>query len=144
MAEPRAPFRADHVGSLLRPHALKDARAQFARGAIDAAALAAIEDREIERLVTRQQALGLHVATDGELRRSWWHLDFLWGLAGVAKHTTNAGVAFAGAAPRNEGVRVDDRIAFRGHPMLAHFAFLAEHTRAIPKLTIPAPSALTG
>jgi len=138
------PFRADHVGSLLRPPALKEARAQFARGAIDASALAAVEDREIARLVARQEAIGLRAVTDGELRRSWWHLDFLWGLAGVAKHTTNAGVAFAGAAPRNEGVRVDGRIEFRGHPLLAHYAFLAERAHVTPKLTIPAPSALTG
>ncbi len=116
------PFRADHVGSLLRPEVLKRARAQLALGAIDAGDLAAIEDREIDRLVARQEAIGLRAVTDGELRRSWWHLDFLWGLAGVAKHTTNAGVAFAGAAPRNEGVRVDGRIEFRGHPMLAHYA----------------------
>jgi 5-methyltetrahydropteroyltriglutamate--homocysteine methyltransferase len=138
------PFRADHVGSLLRPLALKEARTQFARGAIDAAALTAVEDREIERLVARQETIGLRAVTDGELRRSWWHLDFLWGLAGVAKHTTNAGVAFAGAAPRNEGVRVDGPIEFRGHPMLAHYEFLAARTHGTPKLTIPAPSALTG
>jgi 5-methyltetrahydropteroyltriglutamate--homocysteine methyltransferase len=140
----RPPFRADHVGSLLRPPALKEARLQFASGAIDAAALAAVEDREIERLVRKQEAIGLRGVTDGELRRSWWHLDFLWGLRGVAKHTTNAGVAFAGATPRNEGVRVDGRIGFDGHPMLAHFEFLRARTLATPKLTIPAPSALTG
>jgi 5-methyltetrahydropteroyltriglutamate--homocysteine methyltransferase len=140
----RPPFRADQVGSLLRPPALKDARAQLARGEIDAAALAAVEDREIARVVARQEAIGLRAVTDGELRRSWWHLDFLWGLAGVARHTTNAGVSFAGAAPRSEGVRVDGRIAFVGHPMLAHYAFLAAQAHAMPKLTIPAPSALTG
>ena len=140
----RPPFRADHVGSLLRPAPLKQARAQFARGAIDSAALAAAEDREIGRVVARQEAIGLRAVTDGELRRSWWHLDFLWGLAGIAKHTTNSGVAFAGAAPRNEGVRVDGRIGFRGHAMLGHYASLAARTRVTPKLTIPSPSALTG
>jgi methionine synthase II (cobalamin-independent) len=145
MAVPQGPpFRADHVGSLLRPPALKQGRALFARGAIDAAALAQIEDREIARVVARQEAIGLRAVTDGELRRSWWHLDFLWGLAGIAKHTTNSGVAFAGAAPRSEGVRVDGRIGFRGHAMLRHYASLASRTRAMPKLTIPSPSALTG
>ena len=144
MPRQRPPFRADHVGSLLRPAALQDARVRFAAGALDAAALAAVEDREIERLVRRQESLGLRAVTDGELRRSWWHLDFLWGLTGVAKHTTNSGVAFAGAAPRSEGVRVDGRIAFDGHPMLAHFEFLKRRAHALPKLTLPAPSALTG
>jgi 5-methyltetrahydropteroyltriglutamate--homocysteine methyltransferase len=143
-ARDKPPFRADHVGSLLRPPALQEARRRFSSGAIDPAALAAVEDREIERLVRKQEEIGLRGVTDGELRRSWWHLDFLWGLRGVAKHTTNAGVVFAGATPRNEGVRVDGRIGFGGHPMLAHFEFLRARTNATPKLTIPAPSALTG
>jgi methionine synthase II (cobalamin-independent) len=143
-ARHKPPFRADHVGSLLRPQALKEARARFLSGAIDAPALAVVEDREIERLVRQQQAIGLRGVTDGELRRSWWHLDFLWGLDGIGKHTTNAGVTFAGATPRNEGVRVDGPIGFSGHPMLAHFAFLKARTKATPKLTLPAPSALTG
>ncbi len=80
------PFRADHVGSLLRPAALKQAREQRAKGEIDAAALKAIEDHEIERVIKRQEEVGLQSITDGEFRRSWWHLDFLWGLDGVEKH----------------------------------------------------------
>ncbi len=143
-ARRRPPFRADHVGSLLRPPVLKEARRQFSSGTIDAAALVAVEDREIERLVSTQEAIGLCGVTDGELRRSWWHLDFLWGLDGVGRHTANAGVTFAGATPRNEGVRVDGRIGFSEHPMLAHFAFLRARTKQTPKITIPAPSALTG
>jgi methionine synthase II (cobalamin-independent) len=143
-ARQRPPFRADHVGSLLRPPALQESRRQHARGDIDAAALAAVEDREIERLVKQQEDLGLRAATDGELRRSWWHLDFLWGLDGVAKHTTNAGVTFTGATPRSEGVLVDGRIGFSGHPMLAHYEFLRARTKAMAKITIPAPSALIG
>ncbi len=140
----RPPFRADHVGSLLRPHALKAARRDHAAGLLDSAGLAAVEDREIERVIRRQEEIGLRAVTDGELRRSWWHLDFLWGLAGVNPHVMESGVAFVGATSRNAGVRVDGKIGFSGHPMLAHYAFLQQHARFTPKLTIPSPSALYG
>jgi 5-methyltetrahydropteroyltriglutamate--homocysteine methyltransferase len=138
------PFRADHVGSLLRPAALKEARRQHADGTLDAAGLTAVEDREIERVIRKQQELGLRAVTDGELRRSWWHLDFLWGLDGIAEHQADFAIGFVGATPRTAGVRIDGRIGFSGHPMLAHYRFLHERASAVPKLTIPAPSALTG
>jgi 5-methyltetrahydropteroyltriglutamate--homocysteine methyltransferase len=138
------PFRADQVGSLLRPAALKDARRRHADGTLDAAGLAAVEDREIRRVIARQQEVGLRGITDGELRRSWWHLDFLWGFDGIAEHHADFGTGFVGATPRTAGVRVDGKIGFSGHPMLAHYRFLHEHTQAMPKLTIPAPSALLG
>ena len=77
------PFRADHVGSLLRPAALREAREKRARGEIDAAALAAIEDREIEALIARQEAVGLKSVTDGEFRRASWQTDFLQALDGI-------------------------------------------------------------
>jgi 5-methyltetrahydropteroyltriglutamate--homocysteine methyltransferase len=123
---------------------LRAARERFAAGELDAAALTAVENTEIERVVRRQEALGLEAVTDGELRRSWWHLDFLWGLAGISKHASSAGVAFAGAAPRAEGVRVDGKIGFAGHPMVDHFRFLQSRAKVVPKLTLPAPSALYG
>ena len=138
------PFRADHVGSLLRPAALKEARRRYADGALDAAGLMAVEDREIERIVSKQRELGLPGITDGELRRSWWHLDFLWGLDGVAEHQADFGTGFVGATPRTAGVRVDGKIGFSGHAMLEHYAFLHERARGVAKLTIPAPSALLG
>jgi methionine synthase II (cobalamin-independent) len=140
----RPPFRADHVGSLLRSPALKEARSQLAERRIDAAELRAIENAEIERVIAKQEALGLMAVTDGELRRSWWHLDFLWGLDGVAKHTLETGVAFAGAATRTEGVRIDGKLRFSGHSMLADFEFLRTHTKRMPKLTLPSPSAIYG
>jgi 5-methyltetrahydropteroyltriglutamate--homocysteine methyltransferase len=141
----RPPFRADQVGSLLRPAALQQARWRRAAGELDAAGLAAVEDREIERVVAKQQALGLSAVTDGELRRSWWHLDFLWGLNGVGEHHADFGTGFVGAKPRTAGVRIDGKIAFSAdHPVLAHYRFLHEHARAMPKLTIPSPSALLG
>ncbi len=138
------PFRADHVGSLLRPAALKQARAQFAKGEIDAAALKEIEDCEIERVIKKQEEVGLKSITDGEFRRSWWHLDFLWGLYGIEKHVMDTGIAFAGVNTRNEGLKVTAKIGFSGHPMIEHFKFVAAHTRATPKITIPAPSAAYG
>jgi methionine synthase II (cobalamin-independent) len=138
------PFRADHVGSLLRPAALKQARAQFAKGEIDAAALEAVEDREIERVIGKQEEVGLHSITDGEFRRSWWHLDFLWGLDGIEKHVMDTGIAFAGVNTRNEGLKVTGKIGFSGHPMIEHFKFVAAHTKRTPKITIPAPSAAYG
>ncbi len=138
------PFRADHVGSLLRPAALKEARAQFAKGEIDAAALKAVEDREIERVIKKQEEVGLQSITDGEFRRSWWHLDFLWGLDGIDKHVMDTGVAFAGVNTRNEGLKVAGKLGFSDHPMIEHFKFVAAHTKRTPKITIPAPSAAYG
>jgi 5-methyltetrahydropteroyltriglutamate--homocysteine methyltransferase len=140
----KPPFRADHVGSLLRPAALKQAREQRAKGAIDAAALKAVEDREIERVIKRQEEVGLQSITDGEFRRSWWHLDFLWGLDGVEKHVMDAGVAFAAVTTRNEGVKVTGKLGSLSHPMIEHFKFVAAHTKRTPKITIPAPSAIYG
>jgi 5-methyltetrahydropteroyltriglutamate--homocysteine methyltransferase len=140
----KPPFRADHVGSLLRPAALKQAREQYAKGAIDAAALKAVEDREVKSVIGKQEAAGLQSITDGEFRRSWWHLDFLWGLDGVERHVMNTGVAFAAVTTRNEGVQVTGKIGFSGHPMIEHFKFLKANTTRTPKMTIPAPSALYG
>ena len=140
----RPPFRADHVGSLLRPAPLRDAREKYSRGEIDAAALEAVENAEIRRVVAKQEAIGLKAVTDGEFRRSWWHLDFLWGLDGVERLELGKGVQFAGLATRAEGARVAGRLGFSGHAMLDHFRFLQAHTNRVPKMTIPSPSAIYG
>jgi methionine synthase II (cobalamin-independent) len=76
MQRTKPPFRADHVGSLLRPAALKEARSKHAKGELTAAQLKEIEDREIEKVIKKQEEVGLKLATDGEFRRSWWHFDF--------------------------------------------------------------------
>jgi 5-methyltetrahydropteroyltriglutamate--homocysteine methyltransferase len=144
MQRTKPPFRADHVGSLLRPAALRGARERRAKGEIAAEALKAVEDREIEDIIKKQEAVGLQSISDGEFRRSWWHLDFLWGLDGVERHVMDTGIAFAAVTTRNEGVRVTGKIGFSGHPMLEHFKFLKAHTQRTPKMTIPAPSALYG
>ncbi len=144
MQRSKPPFRADHVGSLLRPAALKEAREKRAKGEITAAQLTAIEDREIESVIKKQEEAGLRSITDGEFRRSWWHLDFLWGLEGVERYVMDQGIAFAGVQTRAEGARVTGKLGFSGHPMIAHFKFVAAHTARMPKITIPAPSALYG
>ncbi len=140
----KPPFRADHVGSLLRPAGLKAARERRAKGEIDVAALKAVEDRAIEDVIRKQEAVGLQSITDGEFRRSWWHLDFLWGLDGIERHVMDSGIAFAAVTTRNEGIKVTGKIGFSGHPMIEHFKFLKAHTTRTPKMTIPAPSALYG
>ncbi len=132
------------MGSLLRPAALKAARERRAKGEIGDAELKAVEDREIKDVIGKQEAAGLQSITDGEFRRSWWHLDFLWGLDGVEKHVMDSGIAFAAVTTRNEGVKVTGKIGFSGHPMIDHFKFLKAHTTRTPKMTIPAPSALYG
>ena len=103
-----------------------------------------VEDREIGAIIAKQEEAGLQSVTDGEFRRSWWHLDFLWGLDGVERHQMNSGIAFAAVTTRNEGVRVSGKLGFSGHPMLEHFKFLKAHTQRTPKMTIPAPSAIYG
>jgi 5-methyltetrahydropteroyltriglutamate--homocysteine methyltransferase len=136
------PFRADHVGSLLRPPALKEARAKRERKEITAAALRAVEDREIENAIKKQEQIGLKLATDGEFRRSWWHFDFFRGLQGVTFYTTDHGIQFHGVQTKAETIKIDGKVGFSSHPMLEHFKFLKAHARATPKMTIPAPSTL--
>jgi 5-methyltetrahydropteroyltriglutamate--homocysteine methyltransferase len=136
------PFRADHVGSLLRPAAVKEARAKRAAGAIPPEALRAIEDAEIERLVKKQEEAGLALATDGELRRSWWHFDFYAGLDGVELFETSQGIQFAGVATKSESIRVVAKVAFSGHPQLDHFRYLKSKTAVAAKMCIPAPGAM--
>jgi 5-methyltetrahydropteroyltriglutamate--homocysteine methyltransferase len=135
------PFRADHVGSLLRPVALKEARAKRERNEISGDTLRAVEDREIERVIKKQEEIGLKLATDGEFRRSWWHFDFFRGLDGVSPYTAE-GIQFHGVQTKAEGIKITGKIGFSGHPMLEHFKFLKSHTRVTPKMTIPAPSTL--
>lgn len=97
MNKTNTPFRYDYVGSFLRPAALKQARADFQSGRIDAAALKAVEDDAIRDLVAKQKAAGYHVITDGEFRRATWHLDFMWGFHGVG-HITDQDLDFRSRA----------------------------------------------
>ncbi|MCY0878569.1 MAG: 5-methyltetrahydropteroyltriglutamate--homocysteine S-methyltransferase [Firmicutes bacterium] len=140
-----APYRADHVGSLLRPERLKEARRQAAAGTLSPESLTALENEEIRRIVARQQEIGLKAVTDGELRRAYWHFDFLEHLKGVqAVEVTDNGIHFQGQSTQSHSIRVVDRVGFDpNHPMLQHFRYLAGVAGAsVPKMTIPSPSML--
>jgi 5-methyltetrahydropteroyltriglutamate--homocysteine methyltransferase len=142
MQRVKPPFRADHVGSLLRTAPLKQARARRDKGEISAQQLKEVEDREIEKVIRKQEEVGLKLATDGEFRRSWWHFDFYKGLDGVEMYSTGQGIKFAGVETKAESVRVAGKIGFSGHPQVEHFGFLKDHAKVTPKMTIPAPSTL--
>ncbi|HME09133.1 MAG TPA: 5-methyltetrahydropteroyltriglutamate--homocysteine S-methyltransferase [Bryobacteraceae bacterium] len=143
MTRTRPPFRADHVGSLLRPASLKQARARRERGEISAADLAAAEDAAIQDVIAKQADIGLRSATDGEFRRAMWHFDFLEKLDGVESFRADRGIAFQGGMETQpKGLRVTGKLGYSGHPMVEHFRFLRDRTRATPKMTIPSPSVL--
>jgi 5-methyltetrahydropteroyltriglutamate--homocysteine methyltransferase len=145
MQRTKPPFRADEVGSLLRPQRIKEARAKFESGEISADELRKAEDMEIEKIVHRQASTGLRLATDGEFRRSWWHFDFLSKLTGCEMYDT-AGIQFAGVQTRNQSVRVTGKLDFPDdHPMLSHFRFLnkqCDTAHVMAKMTIPSPAVL--
>ncbi|MCM3783162.1 5-methyltetrahydropteroyltriglutamate--homocysteine S-methyltransferase [Neobacillus mesonae] len=137
------PFRYDIVGSFLRPEALRKARAQFLSGEISQQELTKIEDAEIIRLVDKQKEVGLKAVTDGEFRRSWWHLDFMWGLAGVEHVIMSEGYPFVGAETRKDSAQLAGKVGFNPeHPFLAHYKFLKEAAGndVVARQAIPAPA----
>ena len=138
----KPPFRADHVGSLLRPPQLKTARAEFADGKIDANTLKSIEDECIRTVVARQEAVGLQAVTDGEFRRAWWHFDFLAGLSGVELVETSEGIQFHGVQTKSQNIAVTGKVGFDGHFMLDHFRYLHSVAGVTAKMTIPSPTVL--
>ncbi|MFY8115034.1 MAG: 5-methyltetrahydropteroyltriglutamate--homocysteine S-methyltransferase [Rhabdaerophilum sp.] len=142
MMTARPPFRADQVGSLLRPAALRKAREERAAGTLGAEGLKAIEDREIKALIAKQEAVGLKGVTDGEFRRAFWHFDFLEQLDGVTSVEADSGMNFKGGVGIAKALRITGKVGFSGHPMIEHFTFLKANTRATPKMTIPGPSML--
>ena len=136
-----APFRCDIVGSFLRPDVLKQARADFASGTIDAAQLKTVEDVAIRDLVAKQKAAGLKVVTDGEFRRSYWHLDFMWGLGGIERRTSREGYKFHDEETTADTAVVVGPISGENHPFVEHFKFVQalagdDH---VARQTIPAP-----
>ena len=142
MSRPVPPFRADQVGSLLRPAELKQARAQFQDGKINADQLKIVEDKAILDLISKQEAVGLKAVTDGEFRREFWHFDFLGGLDGVELYESRQGIKFKGADTKPKSVHVVEKIGYTSHPMIEHFKFLRDHVHQTPKMMIPSPGVL--
>jgi 5-methyltetrahydropteroyltriglutamate--homocysteine methyltransferase len=142
MTRSKPPFRADVVGSLLRTAPLREARAKREKGQITAAQLSEVEDREIEKIIKKQEAAGLKLATDGEFRRSWWHFDFYGMLDGVEMYELDHGIQFHGVQTKTQSIRIKGKLGFSHHPMLEHFKFLKAHTRAAAKMCIPSPATL--
>ncbi len=137
----KPPFRADQVGSLLRPVALAEARSRWKKGQLDREALRRIEDEAIERAIARQEAAGLQGITDGEFRRDWWHLDFLSQLEGVSIKEMS-GPGFGGTEEQPPIPIVTGKVAYRKPVMVDDFVFLKTKTHHTAKQTIPSPSML--
>jgi 5-methyltetrahydropteroyltriglutamate--homocysteine methyltransferase len=137
----KPPFRADQVGSLLRPVGLSNARKKWKQGALPAVKLKEIEDRAISEAVARQEAIGLQAVTDGEFRRDWWHLDFLAQLDGVTTRE-NPGPKFGGTEEQPPIATVTGRVGCSRPIMVEHFTFLKSVAKVTPKFTIPSPSML--
>jgi 5-methyltetrahydropteroyltriglutamate--homocysteine methyltransferase len=143
MQRTKPPFRADHVGSLLRSAALKEARAKRETNAITDDQLKAIENREIDAIVKKQEQVGLKSITDGEYRRAFWNYDFLGKLPGVEAYLGERKIKFQGKNPKPMMLRVIGKLgAFSVHPMIEHFKFVQSHTKQTAKMTIPSPSSL--
>lgn len=141
----KLPARYDIVGSYLRPESLKQARAALQENKITRAELTQIENEEIKHLVDTQVALGLKAVTDGEFRRSWWHLDFFDGLNGAHFFEPAHGFIFNGQETRKGGIRLTDKLSYNPkHPFFTGFEYLSKLVPdgVLAKQTIPSPSVL--
>lgn len=137
-----APFKYDIVGSFLRPEELKQARSEFAEGKINGAELKSIEDKAIIDLIEKQKAVGLQVITDGEFRRSSWHLDFMWAFNGVGHAKTKTGIPFHGEPALIDDTFLTSKLSVENHPFVEHFKFVKQYEDEgrVARQTIPAPA----
>lgn len=142
MSTLKTPFRYDFVGSFLRPQALKDAKAKFGKGEISQKEYDKIVNDEITKLVAKQKEFGFHAITDGEFRRTFWHLDFMWGFDGVEHKATGGGVPFNGELAVLDDTYLVGKIKATAHPFVEYFKFLKqfEDENTVAKYTIPAPA----
>jgi 5-methyltetrahydropteroyltriglutamate--homocysteine methyltransferase len=138
------PFRADHVGSLLRPKELHEARDKAKRGEMSAEALRAVQDKCIREAVAKQEAVGMQAITDGEFRRDWWHIDFIAGFDGVTldKGDAYGEAKFKGTEEQPPFMKVSGKIRRTKPSMLDHFKFLKSVAKKTPKFTMPSPAML--
>ena len=142
MSTLKTPFRDDFVGSFLRPQALKDAKAAYQDGQITKEAFDKVVNEEITKVVAKQKELGFHVITDGEFRRTFWHLDFMWGFEGVEHENTGNGVRFDAELAVLDDTYLVGKIKAKPHPFVEYFKFLKqfEDENTVAKYTIPAPA----
>jgi methionine synthase II (cobalamin-independent) len=141
----KAPFRADHVGSLLRPDNLHRARNEYKEGKISYEQLRQVETNEIKRIVDKQIEIGLELVTDGEFRRTWWHLDFLEHFNGIEGYVPERGYQFQGVETEKYQIRNTGKITFpTDHPFIKDFLEFNDIVagRAVAKQTIPSPNQL--
>lgn len=142
MSTLKTPFRYDFVGSFLRPQALKDAKAKYQNNDITKDAYDKIVNEEIAKLVAKQKELGFHAITDGEFRRTFWHLDFMWGFDGVEHKATGGGVPFNDELAVLDDTYLIGKFKAKAHPFVEYFKFLKqfEDENTVAKYTIPAPA----
>ena len=138
------PFKYDYVGSFLRPEAVQNAKQLFKKGLISKDELKAVEDAEIVKLIEKQKAAGYHVITDGEYRRSYWHLDFFWGLNGIEQTELSHGYFFHGEETAKGSIKITGKISGENHPFVEHFKFVNQFAddNTVAKQTFPAPAQL--
>ena len=142
MSTLKTPFRYDFVGSFLRPQALKDAKTKYQNNDITKDKYDKIVNEEITKLVAKQKELGFHAITDGEFRRTFWHLDFMWGFEGVEHKATGGGVPFNDELAVLDDTYLIGKFKAKAHPFVEYFKFLKqfEDENTVAKYTIPAPA----
>ena len=142
MSKYQTPYRYDFVGSFLRPQEVKQAKADYSEGKITKEECEAIVDKAVTEVVAKQKELGFHIITDGEFRRTYWHLDFMWGFEGVGHEQTGAGVQFSAEMAAVEDTYLTGKVKAKAHPFVEGFKFLKqfEDENTVAKYTIPAPA----
>lgn len=142
MSKYQTPYRYDFVGSFLRPQEVKQAKADYSEGKITKEECDAIVDKAVTEVVAKQKELGFHIITDGEFRRTYWHLDFMWGFEGVGHEQTGAGVQFNAEMAAVEDTYLIGKVKAKAHPFVEGFKFLKqfEDENTVAKYTIPAPA----
>ena len=142
MSKYQTPYRYDFVGSFLRPQEVKKAKADYSEGKITKEECDAIVDKAVTEVVAKQKELGFHIITDGEFRRTYWHLDFMWGFEGVGHEQTGAGVQFNAEMAAVEDTYLTGKVKAKAHPFVEGFKFLKqfEDENTVAKYTIPAPA----
>ena len=142
MSKYQTPYRYDFVGSFLRPQEVKQAKADYSEGKITKEECDAIVDKAVTEVVAKQKELGFHIITDGEFRRTYWHLDFMWGFEGIGHEQTGAGIQFNAEMAAVEDTYLTGKVKAKAHPFVEGFKFLKqfEDENTVAKYTIPAPA----